>query len=160
MSDADWAWLAGFLDGEGSFQLRYQRSARDRHQTSTVACVSVSQAEPRTEVLDWLKQQFGGSVASHGTNDRNSRHNAARRWGVTGARALVVCKGVLPHLKLKRRHAEIVIEHQATKLSSHVGCRKGLPRSAVRVSPEIQALRAAHVAEMAALNKRGTHVDR
>lgn len=155
LTDAEAAWLAGFLDGEGSFGIKWQRSARDRHMTSTVATVCVSQAEPRTEILYWLKEKFGGSVANHGTDRRNKNHNASKRWAVTGARAVLVCQAVLPYLKLKRRHAEIVLAHQATKLSSHIGVRKGTPRDSLRITPEMIALRTDHVNEIAILNRRG-----
>lgn len=155
LSSLDAAWVAGFLDGEGSFQIKWQRSKRDCHMTSSVATVCVSQAEPRTEVLYWLKAMFGGSVVSHGTERRNAKHNKSLRWGITGAGAVAVCEAVLPYLRLKKRHAALILEHQATKLSAHVGVRKGTKRADLRVSPDIVRLRAAHIAEIGALNARG-----
>jgi len=74
---------------------------------------------------------------------------------VTGAVAVQVCTLVLPHLRLKRRHAELILEHQATKFSSHIGVRRGMKRADIRISPEILQLRANHIAEISALNVRG-----
>lgn len=155
LSEVEAAWLAGFIDGEGSIQIKWQRSKRDRHMTSSVASISVSQAEPRTEVLFWLQDKFGGSIASHRSTERNPKHNEAFRWSVTGAAAVKVATEILPYLKLKKRHAEILLAHQATKHSNHIGGRRGIPRDAVRISEEIQAVRAAHIAEIKQLNKRG-----
>jgi hypothetical protein len=55
LTNAEAAWLAGFIDGEGSIQIRWQRAKRDAHMTSSVASISISQAEPRTEVLYLVK---------------------------------------------------------------------------------------------------------
>lgn len=158
LSDLEAAWLAGFLDGEGSFQIKYQRASRDRHQTSTVASVSCSQAEPRLEALYWLKEKCGGSISSHSTEKRNPRHNRSLRWLASGAQAVAVCQAVLPHLRLKRRHAELILIHQATKLPSNIGCRKGMSPKSIRITPAISAMRAEHVAEISKLNKRGVDV--
>jgi hypothetical protein len=155
LTDAEAAWLAGFLDGEGSFTIVAQRGARDCHVRSTICAVGVSQAAPRLEVLNWLRSRIGGSVANHGTEKRNPRHNKSARWGVSGKLAVEVCQAVYPHLRLKRRQAEIIVEHQATKLASHRGVRKGSPRDSLRISPEVINLRAAHMSELRELNRRG-----
>lgn len=155
ITDLEAAYIAGFLDGEGCFQIRHQPSKRDRQICSTVATVSVSQAEPRTAVLYWLRDLFGGCVTSHGNELRNPMHNKAMSWSVTGPSAVIVCTTVLPHLRLKRRHAELIIEHQATKAATRIGGRKGISRSALRVPPEVMLMRIAHIEEIGRLNVRG-----
>ena len=155
LTESDYAWLAGFLDGEGHLTIRYQRSKRDCLVTSTVATIAVSQAHPREAILYWMKESFGGTISCSSTGPRSAFHNKAYRWSITGAGAVEICRRVFPYLRLKRRQAELIIEHQGTKLPSHVGVRKGTPRSAVRISPEILALRQAHVEEISKLNKRG-----
>ena len=155
LTNTEAAWLAGFIDGEGSIQIRWQRAKRDTHMTSSVASISISQAEPRTEVLYWLQNKFGGAVSSHGTNARNPNHNKAFRWLVTGTAAVEVAKLIRPYLKLKARHVDILLEHQQTKLSSHIGVRKGMARDQVRISDEVIALRNQHIEEIKLLNKRG-----
>lgn len=155
LTNTEAAWLAGFIDGEGSIQIRWQKSKRDTHMTSSVASISVSQAEPRTEILYWLQKKFGGAVSSHGTNTRNPKHNKAFRWLVTGNTAVEVAKLIQPYLRLKARHVDILLEHQKTKLPSHVGGRKGLARNEVRITDEIIDLRTKHIEEIKLLNKRG-----
>lgn len=155
LTQTEAAWLAGFIDGEGSIQIKWQRAAKDRHMTSSVASISISQAEPRTEILYWLKDKFGGTVCSHDTNIRNPKHNKAFRWSVTGQKAVLVGTLILPFLKLKQRHVELLLEHQATKLASHIGARKGMSPKSVRVSDEIIALRTKQINEIKLLNKRG-----
>lgn len=158
VTDTEAAWIAGFLDGEGCISIRWQRSPRDRHATSSVASVSVSQAEPRTQVLYWLRSIFGGGVSSHGTEKRNPKHNKSLHWMCTGQVAVSVCRVALPHLRLKRRQAELVLEHQATKLPGHIGCRRGMSPQSVRIPPEIVALRTAQIEEIKNLNRRGVQI--
>lgn len=155
MTAEEAAWLAGFLDGEGSFQIWHVSSKRDRHVRSTSVGISVSQAAPRDDILRELAARHGGSVSSHGTERRNAKHNASFRWLLTGPRAADLCRAMLPYLRLKRRQAELVIEHQATKAPSHVGARRGRPRAELRVPPEIMARRDAQMAELRTLNARG-----
>lgn len=149
------AWLAGFIDGEGCLQIQMTNSKRDRHVRSTTCTISISQAEPRTDVLYWLRDRIGGTVNSHGTHLRNPKHNKSYSWSISGANVSAVCDAILPYLKLKKRQAELLIENQATKLSSHMGTRKGTKRDSLRITPEIISLREAQHAELKALNKRG-----
>lgn len=155
LNESEVAWLAGFLDGEGNFSITAQRNKRDCHVRSTKCSIGISQAAPRLDVLDWLHVRIGGHIGNHGTDRRNSRHNASSRWSVSGAIAVEVCRAVYPYLRLKKRHAEIIVEHQATKLASHVGVRKGTPRDSLRISPDVISQREEHMKELRELNRRG-----
>jgi hypothetical protein len=53
------AYLAGFVDGEGSFHVAVQRNPSTRLRLQLVPELHVSQNPERREVLDLLRQRFG-----------------------------------------------------------------------------------------------------
>lgn len=148
------AWFAGFLDADGSFMISVQRSVKDRRLRSTVCGVHVSQADPRAWVLHDIRKKYGGCITSHGVKKEN--HRQAYRWSVTGPGAVIVCQDVLPFLVLKRRQAQIIIEHQASKIGTVVGCRRGMSPQDTRISDEVIVLRQRQIEEIRGLNRRGT----
>lgn len=154
MSEFDLAWVAGFIDAEGSFVIREQRSRKDVHVISTIVCVAVSQAEPRTEILFWLRDKFGGGVYNHHRPDPTKAHNKALRWALNGAKAVDFCRLISPYLVLKKRQAQLVVEHQMTKFTYNPEKLKG-HQGRPRVDPEILVLRQAQILEMKGLNARG-----
>lgn len=83
----DPAYLAGCLDGEGTFALDGR--------------ISVDSTD---EVLIRdLAEQYGGSVSY--LPPRTERHRPQWRWRVSRKRALVLVGLVLPYLRTKRPHA-------------------------------------------------------
>lgn len=101
-------YLAGFLDGEGSFGFY-----------GSTASVKVSNCYPR--VLEWMQSIYGGSIYSdHGA--RSSKHRLVFRWTVSGEAARRLCSDVIPYLQEKVRQAETLMK-----------IHKYPPRSAMRV---------------------------
>ena len=149
----DLAWVAGFLDGEGAFGIRVSHRKRDVRVLSTAPVIRVAQSITRREPIDALRSAFGGTIQNK--HMKNPNHTGAVEWVATGHAATRFCQMILPYLRCKRRHAEIIIEFQATKLPDHIGVRKGRPRDELRVSEEIMQKRTLLMQELAALNARG-----
>jgi hypothetical protein len=83
---ADWAWAAGFLEGEGSFV-----------DSGTSPRVYAPQKDP--EALERLLALFGGSVRQQ----VNGRATPIYQWAVNGEKARAVIAGVYPFLTARRR---------------------------------------------------------
>lgn len=92
LSDEEWAYAAGVIDGEGCIKGR--KSSRsitiDLHVTNTNA-----------ELLLWLQQRLGGSIHRH--------HDGCGRWWAAASTQRDILEGVLPYLVTKRDQAEAAL---------------------------------------------------
>lgn len=144
MQASDSAWLAGFLDGEGSFMIwRRQRGGYD----SWSAAVAVTSTDDR--LLLRCMAIAGGKLSALVQPKGNAK--PARIWTVMGKRLTLLLEAVLPHLVGKREQAEIVLtlrrETRAGALPGNEGVRTDHEKNARR---EIMRL------AVRALNHRGT----
>lgn len=93
-TEADIAWVAGFLEGEGHFQRSY--SSNDRYGTERA---SAGQVNP--EPLYRLQEFFGGGI--HKKKRGKWGMNDIFYWQVTGERARVLMRAVEPLMSARRR---------------------------------------------------------
>jgi len=125
--EMDWAWVAGFLEGEGSF---CPMSGHDKR-----ARVSANQKE--IEPLERLLELFGGRIYRIVKN----RPNAIYVWMLRGERARVFLQTLLPMMCSRRRNqiqqtleATFSVEHgSAERYAQHseiVSRRKHLRNAA------------------------------
>ena len=96
-SDTDWAYAAGFVDGEGCIAIvRSFVPARGRFQYG----VHVVVANRERSVLDWMQSSWGGWVVSVPT--REGRARPCWNWRTpTGIGAKPFLTGIRPWLRLK-----------------------------------------------------------
>lgn len=82
----DLHWVAGFLEGEGTFTGAYQK----RHTTGIVrssATFSVNAAQNEVEPLEKLQRLFGGNLYR---DSKNGGHKRIHRWYLNGARGIAL----------------------------------------------------------------------
>ena len=87
-------YIAGFLDGEGTF---------DFH--SGTPRVRAVNCYPAT--LQWLRALYGGAIRV--TEPSFPNHRRVFRWRVTGQEARTLCRQVLPYLVEKRPQAALLL---------------------------------------------------
>lgn len=85
------AYAAGFIDGEGSI-------------TATVNHIVVAATQIDTAPLEFLKEQFGGTIR---TNDKDA---LAYKWAVSGKEAINCLSLTAPYLIVKLRQAEVGLQ--------------------------------------------------
>jgi len=86
---AELAWVAGFLEGEGTFA--FSRSAQ------------VTAVQVQREPLDRLLQILGGTIQGPYENKKSTRCQPFFRWCLYGAPAAGVMFTMFPWMSLKRR---------------------------------------------------------
>ena len=102
------AWAAGIIDGEGTISfIVLKPNVKNRQKTSRIQpfmSVEIS----RKEVVFLLKKWFGGFVSK-----RRRKNNWAEvwLWKVSSRQALKCAQQLLPHLRIKKAQAEIIIEY-------------------------------------------------
>lgn len=103
-TESEIAWVAGFLDADGCF--RISKSSQGRLRTRQYqALVTATQVDPTPIFL--LKDWFGGHIY-HAHKKAPAMDQYA--WSATSQIAIRVIRQVLPHLRVKARQAELLLE--------------------------------------------------
>lgn len=136
--ETDLAYLAGFIDGEGSITI-FSSQARGRRRDN----LRFDIYNTDETVLLWIMQVFGGRVHTIPRSRRDWKQEHV--WTAGPRQAACILTACLPYLKLKKRQAELFIQHQAT---SHRNGRNRTP-------PDVLAVRDRIIAEVQGLNRKG-----
>lgn len=108
-----WAWLAGYLDGDGWYRMRYQRAPQNYWSMHVGAVAHENDAD----VLRFLQKAFGGAVRLQG----QSPHVLVwvRNLGAKdSAFALRFLPNLARHARLKRHKIDQLIAHHRQRLST------------------------------------------
>ncbi len=101
MSELDYAWAAGFFDGEGSISLIH-RSDRG----SASLRIQITQVDPG--VLEWFQELWGGKIYVHNkTRASNARLNF--QWIAQHQVAAKFLDDVVLYLRLKQERAQTAL---------------------------------------------------
>lgn len=106
-----WAWLAGYLDGDGHYTIR--RCEKDNYTAVRVGAVAHT---TDAAVLNFLKESFGGSIKPHGQSENCSVWY--RSLGVRDSSFAMMFLGKLArHSRLKRHKIDQIICYHRQRLS-------------------------------------------
>lgn len=115
------SYIAGLLDGEGSFQIKRKlRSGRINYQLWV--CCGMSNISENVETLQEIRQKFGGNICF--IKPKGNRKGAIH-WTIVSKQALVFLKLIKPYSKIKKKQIDLLIEFQ-TKFVSRKGKKKDL----------------------------------
>ncbi|TMB97221.1 MAG: hypothetical protein E6J40_08545 [Chloroflexi bacterium] len=144
-SVTDWAYAAGFVDGEGCIAItRSFIKARDKYSYS----VAVVAANRERGVLDWMQAFWGGWVVQVKLASGNQR--PAWHWrSPTGTTAQLFLEGIRPWLRIKNEQCENALSMiEILKRSRYTLGRRFLPVEWLRLQEE-------HYWKQRRLNHRG-----
>ena len=106
-----WAWLAGYLDGDGWYI--YRRDVEQNYWAMNVGAVAHNND---IGVLQFLQKSFGGNIRNHGQSPNVSVW--VRSLGVRDASfALRFLPNIAKHSRLKRYKIDQMIHHHRQRLS-------------------------------------------
>lgn len=142
-TDADCAYLGGIIDGEGSIMVIHHKPSPSNGTKYEYWVLRVLIANTNRILIDWLLERWGGGY-SIGVS-KNDAWKDTYQWRADSAKAVPILKDAFPHLKLKRRQAELAFEMMSTARAT--GCKGH--------SPETVEARRRIAEEVRALNKRG-----
>ena len=109
------AYVAGLIDGDGSVGVACQRRGSQKDRWSYYASVTIGMTEPAKPILEWIHQEWGGSLHSHKT--AGEKECPAWQWRVTGDKAQAILRKLLPHLRLKGPQARLALEVERIRAS-------------------------------------------
>jgi hypothetical protein len=145
----DLAYLAGFMDGEGTIGLRRIRRADRGGAFSYEPYIEVANTDPVIPV--WLHSLFGGYYRERATTLGGNSKPVIYRWATKSRAAVAVCERLVPYLRLKRPQAEVLLS--AFALRRAVGGRRNFS-PAERSGPARRALPTAQAAESTGTGSR------
>jgi len=143
LSETDKAYIAAFLDGEGTIGMRRTRRPGGRSGLSYEPYVSAGNTNPT--VIAWLHAIFGGALRQRRMGMGGNRKPVLYQWDVKSRSAVVVCEAVQPYLRMKHRQAEILCQ-----LS-----QRHSPGGRTTYDPEYWAWLETIYQELKELNRRG-----
>lgn len=153
------SYLAGLLDGEGSFELFKRKNSGCKIGYFISARIRITLVEK--ELIEWLKKSFGGWISTRGSHGNN---RTSYEWCLANQKIYPFLMKVLPYLKIKKPQAEILRKFLKTKDSNSyviktnklgygIGKHKELKQDVVEFREQL-------FEEIRELNKRGLHAER
>ncbi len=144
-SEAELAYFAGIIDGEGCFTL-----TRPSRQRFGGLRMQVGNTDPL--LMQWIHNRFGGSLSLE--QRRQVQHRPVWRWVAAAADLETLIPRLIPYLITKKRQAELTLAYRATLNSVSTSRRgRGVGRSTVRVSDDVARQREEIHAELSALKR-------
>jgi len=153
LSETDKAYIAGFIDGEGSISIKRWKS-KPSHQESWGTHIQITSVE--RNILEYISKKAGqGKIIKIKLSNYRGRENQRDYYkiAISSRRAVILLKAILPYLKIKQRQAEIAIEFQ--KLIGYDWPKKGVPKGTTYIPKENLERRWALWKECRMLNSRG-----
>ena len=142
--DTDYAWAAGFIDGEGTITLKRYKShytTRKIHYQPYV-CLGQANYDGHYEAVRHLQKLFGGSLS---TWKNKPPREETLSWVVVSRQAVDCLKKIRPYLIAKSKHADLLISYYET-----AGLRKSY-----RITDEELAKREKIWSKMRSMNQKG-----
>src|SRR3990167_3183108 len=152
MSKKTAAYLAGFIDGEGTLTI-----TTGTVKGSTFYRPHLVISSTNREIIEWFKNSFGGWTRG-GLNINNENWNELFRWTLHRENLLVpFLEKVKPYLKIKKRHAEILLQFVKLFDKKDYSYERRQNGTIVKkiISPEILSKRKELFEEIKKLNLRG-----
>jgi len=103
---AEWAWIAGFFDGEGCVRITLE-NVQKRKSRHSLLYASISNTDRRP--LDWIKDQCGGYLHPVG-----SRLKVCWQLELGSARAERFLRAIRPYLQVKDMQVDIALKFRET----------------------------------------------
>ncbi len=105
LNKIDCAYIAGFIDGEGSIIIYKRR------EDSYGMRITITQAEKGLWILEWIQEITSVGSITHKIRE-SILHAPCHQWACNSEAAETLLKQILPYLKLKREQAELALSFQ------------------------------------------------
>lgn len=116
-SDADLAYAAGYLDGEGCFTIGVNWRIE-------ICCTNTCR-----DAIQWLKDTFGGSMSGE-ISGRKPGWRPTYQWRVSNQQATDMLIAIKPYLREKAPQADLLLQMRGT-----------VTRNGNKLTPEVLAER-------------------
>lgn len=137
-TEADLAYMAGIVDGEGTIGARRRTNSKGR----VYIDFSLSVANTDKRLIDWIQDRFPAGVDLR-EQRQSDRHKPLYRWTTNGRKGEEYITAIRPYLVIKAEQADTYVALRAT-----IGGGEAL-------SAEVLSEREILVSRLRDLNRRG-----
>jgi len=122
---AQCAYMAGLMDGEGTFFIGNYSNTRNGFFQTVLKVASTDKC-----MIEWIHQTFGGWMNEYTSAQRAKNYKSAVfSWACGGERLTHICEIILPYLVVKTEQAAILLEMRSTYHNSeHVKGKQGVQK--------------------------------
>lgn len=142
-------YAAGIVDGEGSLNIIHNK-ARSWSNPQYQSTLSVSMTHKG--VIELLHSTFGGTLRMEKAHPRWKQQWT---WYLGGAKLAEFLNQVLPYLVVRKRHAELILEMEATKQRTADGKPGHTKGRGGKLDSAVAARREVIHTELRRINRRG-----
>ena len=103
------SYAAGFFDGEGCVRLYYRTRRSGKYKDSAWCQYSLKITNTNRSLLEDFQKEFGGTIR---VTHQSDRHRTCYALEITNRdQVLGTLTRLLPFLRIKRQHAELMIQY-------------------------------------------------
>jgi hypothetical protein len=149
-----YAYLAGFIDADGSITITIERSKDKKGNLKEQYCVKIAAHNCKIEPIELLRREFGGGKVRHKKTGKAKNHDNWRpcyEWMLTKNKAAIAIRTLLPYLIIKRKQAELCLQVDDLKKKTNGAQRRWNPELNKEINNQFKLLKE----EVNLLNKRG-----
>ena len=121
------AYTAGLFDGEGCIHISKVKAGQYNHKLDYHQ-LHVNLVNTNKKVLNWLKDEFGGSVRRHDIKARSK----CWTWYMYTIKAKDFLKLIYPYLIIKKEQAKIAIEFREKRINIQFKDRESQLQEVIR----------------------------
>jgi len=103
MTETDWAYLAGIVDGEGCIGVYESRRSHSARGILHICQLSIANTD--YQLMDIFSQHFGGWITTRPCPPGKDMYY----WQVSSERAEPIIRNLLPYLRIKKEQAYVAI---------------------------------------------------
>ena len=148
ITEQEWAYAAGMIDGDGHIGVWRQTPREECRWATPRYYVDVDVVNTCYPLMEWLQSHFGGTI--RGRKTISDRHTKSWHWRLPKSLILEFLQGIRPYLIVKTAQADLALQF----LEEWVDAR-ALPGK--RVPPELLERRDWFWQEFRKLNKGGLY---
>jgi hypothetical protein len=119
LSENEWAYIAGFIDGEGSLELHKRISRSKVNKFGIYQRISITNTNK--DVALWLKQRLGDCYYSESIFESGSEIYRIVIHNLLDVKKIL--EGILPYLVVKKQHAKSLLKFCNIRLKSRRNIR-------------------------------------
>ena len=104
ISEQDWAYLAGIIDGEGNIRFAVRGNRKSSYETR----VSIYNTD--VGLINWILGKFGGSTFDHANNNHRFGHKSVHKvYWASSDDVRRILTGTQPYMIVKKRVATALL---------------------------------------------------